>query len=222
MPGFAKTRQSSWQDGNEIASPGPSPERVEPAEPAEPRDPVDRRGAEDLRDLAQRAVAGDRAALQALFSALFPVVHKHLSFVLGFSPLVDDAVQESMLHIHRALPGFRGDASLATWALTIASRRATKYVRRERKHQVAELDRAIGDSLYGHDSAALGGELRLLVKALGQLTLKKRLAFVLFAILDCSATEAGAILDTSPNTAASRYRHARQELLDLVERDAGH
>jgi DNA-directed RNA polymerase specialized sigma24 family protein len=39
------------------------------------------------------------------------------------------------------------------------------------------------------------------------------------AILDCSATEAGEILGTSANTAASRYRHARQELLAILERE---
>ena len=171
----------------------------------------------ELCERARRAVAGDRGALQALFRELFPLIHKHLSFVLGFSPMVEDAVQESMLRIYRALPGFRGDSSLATWALAIASRTAVKHAWRERRHQAEELDRAIADSIYGPERAACGAEMTLLVKALGQLTVKKRVAFVLFAILDCSATEAGDVLGTSPNTAASRYRHARQELLDQLE-----
>jgi RNA polymerase sigma-70 factor (ECF subfamily) len=203
VPGVEKTRQNLWHADDEIA----------PA--AEPAD----RSA--LHDLAQRAVAGDRSALQSLFRALFPLVHKHLSFVLGFSPLVEDAVQESMLGIHRALPRFRGEAAITTWALTIASRIAARHARRERRHQAEELDRAIADSIYGHDTAASAAEMQLLVKALGQLTVKKRLAFVLFAILDCSATEAGQVLGTSPNTAASRYRHARQELLDHLVPGAG-
>jgi RNA polymerase sigma-70 factor (ECF subfamily) len=189
------------------------PERARVTEPD--RSDSDRN---ELRELAGRAVAGDRSALQALFRELFPLVHKHLSFVLGFGALVDDAVQESMLRIHRALPGFRGEAAVATWALAIASRTAIKHAQRERRHRADDIDRtvdrAIGESLYGADAASSGAELVLLVKALGQLTPKKRVAFVLFAILDCSATEAGEVLGTSPNTAASRYRHARQELLD--------
>jgi RNA polymerase sigma-70 factor (ECF subfamily) len=216
VPGLGKTRQTIWPAP---VSPEPVPVDDEPT----PRpEATDRADPADLHGLAQRAVAGDRSALQELFRALFPLVHKHLSFVLGFSPMVEDAVQESMLGIHRALPGFRGEASIATWALAIASRTAVRHARRERRHQVEELDRAIGESIYGHDSAAGGGELVLMIKALGSLTLKKRLAFVLFAILDCSATEAGEVLGTSPNTAASRYRHARQELLAQLERDAAH
>ncbi len=215
MPAGGKTRQIEF------------PAHAEPAARAAPQDER-----QALRELAQRAVNGDRSALQALFMALFPVVHKHLSFVLGFGPLVDDAVQESMLRIHRALPSYRGEAALVTWALAIASRTAAKHARRERKYQAAEragrtehaeladLDRVLAGSVYGCDTAASGGELVLLTKALGRLKLKKRLAFVLIAILDCSATEAAEVLGTSPNTAASRYRHARQELLDQVERDA--
>ena len=171
----------------------------------------------ELHELARHAAGGDRAAMQTLFTALFPVVHKHLSFVLGFGPLVEDAVQESMLRIHRALPGFRGESSLATWALAIASRTATKHARRERRHQGASLD-GIDTAIYGGEAASAGGELVLLVKALDRLHVKKRIAFVLMAILDYSAAEAGAVLGTSPNTAASRYRHARQELLAHISR----
>jgi len=184
--------------------------------------PGDRFGAatdpEQLRELARQAVAGDRDALQGVFAALFPLIHKHLSFVLGFGPLVEDAVQDSMLAIHRALPGFRGEASVATWALAIASRTCARYARRERKHRVADVGRAIEDALFSADSTTSGIELELLVRALGRLKLKKRQAFVLMAILDYSASEAGEILNTSANTAASRCRHARQELLDHMER----
>src|SRR5262245_31665252 len=91
----------------------------------------------DHDDLAARAASGDRAALQALFTRLFPVVHKHVSFVLGFGAAVEDAVQDCMLAIHRALPGFRHQASLTTWALAIASRVAIRHARRERKHRAA-------------------------------------------------------------------------------------
>jgi DNA-directed RNA polymerase specialized sigma24 family protein len=111
---------------------------------------------------------------------------------------------------------------VTTWALRIATRTAFKYARRERRHHGEDLDRAIAESVYGHDSAAAGGELAMMVKALGRLSLKKRLAFVLFAILDCSATEAGEVLEINPNTAASQFRHARQDLIEQLERDADH
>ena len=206
MPGALKNRQTI------LASPDAAPL----ATTLLPQEPADR------HRLVQRAANGDRAAQQAVFQELFPLVHKHLSFVLGFGPTVDDAVQDSLLRIHRALPSFRGESSLATWALAIASRTAFKHGVRERKHHGEELDEATRASPYGHSEATSSTELRLLVKALGHVSLKKRLAFVLIAILDYSANEAGDVLGVSANTAASRFRHARQELLDYLERHGPH
>jgi DNA-directed RNA polymerase specialized sigma24 family protein len=83
---------------------------------------------------------------------------------------------------------------------------------------VTDVGRAIEDALFSAESTTSGIELELLIRALGRLKLKKRQAFVLMAILDYSAAEAGEILHISANTAASRCRHARQELLDHMER----
>lgn len=201
MSEAAKTRQTIWRDADTATADS------SPGHPGE---------------FVQRAAAGDRAAQQALFQELFPLIYKHLGFVLGFGPMVEDAVQDSMLQIHRALPGFRGESSVTTWALAIASRTATRHAMRERKHRsvttgAVAIDE-LGPTLFAPADVAASTELRLLVKALARLTVKKRLAFVLIALLDCSATEAGEILGISPNTAASQFRHARQELLDHMER----
>jgi DNA-directed RNA polymerase specialized sigma24 family protein len=51
-----------------------------------------------------------------------------------------------------------------------------------------------------------------LQRALADLTPAKRDAFVLMAIFELSAEEAGRALGTFANTAASRYRHAKAEL----------
>jgi DNA-directed RNA polymerase specialized sigma24 family protein len=55
-------------------------------------------------------------------------------------------------------------------------------------------------------------ELRVLQRALSTLTARKRDAFVVMAIFELTADEAGRVLGTFANTAASRFRHARAEL----------
>ena len=67
-----------------------------------------------LVSLADRARDGDDRARATLFARLYPLVRKHVSFVLGFDPATDDAVQESMVQIFRALPKFRGESSPST------------------------------------------------------------------------------------------------------------
>jgi RNA polymerase sigma-70 factor, ECF subfamily len=151
---------------------------------------------------------------EAALAQLYPIVRKHLGFLLGFHPLTEDAVQESMLAIYRALPGFRGQSTRTTWALAIASRIGRRYLRRERRLSAAPGE--LASLPEGFEPPAESAELLLLVQCLERLAPKKREAFILMAIFELSATEAAAVLGTFANTAASRYRHARSELHDLL------
>lgn len=165
----------------------------------------------ELAALAQRAQAGDRDARHALLVDLYGAVRKHLYLVLGTGPLADDAVQETMLALHQGLARFRGDtASPRTWALAIATRIAYRLRRRESRYQLVD-DGTVDVGVLDIEPVA-AAELTVLRKALATLNPKKRDAFVLMAIFELSAQEAGRVLGTFANTAASRFRHARAEL----------
>ena len=140
-------------------------------------------------------------------TALYKSVRKQLWFRLGNGALTDDAVQESMLAIYRGLPQFRGEADPRTWAITIATRTALRMRKREARYLYTA---DAGDHLATMFTDA--AELMLLQRGLAQLAEKKRDAFVLMGILEMSATEAGRALGVFANTAASRFRHAREEL----------
>lgn len=163
----------------------------------------------DLIALAVRARSGDAGAHDALLRHLYAAVRKHVHFVLGSGALADDAVQEAMLAIHRALPRFRGEANPRTWALTIAARTAARLRRRDRRYLLD--DEATEAAVFDTDLAG-AAELVLLRRALASLPPKKRDAFVLMALFELTADEAGRALGTFANTAASRFRHARAEL----------
>ena len=164
----------------------------------------------DLGNLASRAQAGDERARAELLAELYRSVRKHVHLIVGASSLGDDIVQEVMIALHRGLARFRGDASPRTWALAIATRIAMKMRRREARYRPIDdsaLDRAAYDP-----ATTDAAELAVLQRALAILHPKKRDAFVLMAIFELSAEEAGHALHTFANTAASRYRHARAEL----------
>jgi RNA polymerase sigma-70 factor (ECF subfamily) len=174
------------------------------------------RAGASLTDLAVRARSGDAAARDELLRELYRAVRKHVFFTLGGGALADDAVQEAMVAIYRALPGFRGDANPRTWALTIATRAARRVRRREAPHAAG--DEPDDVAVFDVDAAA-AAELVLLGRALARLAPKKREAFVLMSLLELTAEEAGAALGTFANTAASRNRHARAELEQLLRAD---
>lgn len=173
--------------------------------------------ADRLVELMRGAQAGDAAATGELLRALYGVVRKQIQFQIGDPALVEDAAQEAMIAVHRGLPRFRGEANPRTWAITIAIRIARRLRRRDARYVAEpELDVAVFDT-----DATGAAELVLLQRALAILAPKKREAFVLMGILELTASEAGEALGMSPNTAASRYRHARAELEAHLLRKGG-
>jgi RNA polymerase sigma-70 factor, ECF subfamily len=165
-----------------------------------------------LAALARRAQAGELAARDELLRALYQAVRKHVYFMIGGGPLAEDAVQETMIAMLQGLPGFRGDASPRTWALTIATRTALRIRRRDQRQvPTDELDPVVFDV-----ELEAAGQVVLLRRALARLTDKKRDAFVLMSLLELTAEEAGAALGVPASTAASRDRHARAELAALA------
>lgn len=171
---------------------------------------------EELVALARRAQAGDSVARHALLVELYAAVRKHTYLILGAGPIADDAVQETMIALHRGLARFRGDtASPRTWALAIATRTAHRLRRKEHRYQL--VDEGTVDVDVFDVAPAAAAELAVLQRTLAALHPKKRDAFVLMAIFELSAEEAGKVLGTFANTAASRFRHARAELEALLK-----
>jgi RNA polymerase sigma-70 factor, ECF subfamily len=163
----------------------------------------------DLGELIRRANAGDAGSRTEVLRQLYAVVRKQIFFLVPRRAVAEDAVQEAMIAIHRALASFRGEANPRTWAITIAIRSAHRQLRKERRHQASDEEPDV--SCFDLDQRA-AAELVLLRRALLRLAEKKREAFVLMGLLDLSANEAGKALGTFANTVASRYRHARAEL----------
>ena len=170
---------------------------------------------EDLAALAMRARDGDARARRELLVELYAAVRKHMYLVVRDPALAEDAVQETMIAIHRGLPAFRGDSNPRSWALTIATRTAYRLRRKEARYvvrdDVPELE------IFDTDQQG-AGELAMLRRLLGALAPKKRDAFVLMAIFELSADEAARALGTFANTAASRFRHARADLEAALSR----
>lgn len=163
-----------------------------------------------LTVLCERAQQGDAQAHTALLEELYPLVRRHLFFMLRFDADLDDAVQEAMVEICRALPRMRHGDAVRAWALKVATRKARRYQYNERRHGNMEHDTA------AHLAVQVSGEeradLAALLRALDKVAAKKREAFILIEMMGMSAREAALALGTFANTAASRARHAREEI----------
>jgi RNA polymerase sigma-70 factor (ECF subfamily) len=149
---------------------------------------------------------------------LYPIIHKQLAYLFGFHRDFEDCVQESMLSVYRALPGFAFRSSLKTWACRVAVWTSRKQLRKAGHSPPADDADAVL-TLYEPVNESSRLELIHLTKALARLQTKKRESYILMEIMGLTAKEAGQALGTFANTAASRCRHAKAEMVAMYGSD---
>lgn len=160
---------------------------------------------DELPRLAQAAARGDRAALSDLIRATQQDVWRLCAHLVDPAS-ADDMAQETYLRAIPALRGFRGEASVRTWLLTIprgfAHTRSSPGCARETTARLAEAS-----------SPAPGIGLRTeLTDLLAALDPDRRAAFVLTQVLGCGYAAAAAICDCPVGTIRSRVARARADL----------
>jgi RNA polymerase sigma-70 factor, ECF subfamily len=200
---------------------------LRPQKTPEPRavgpDPVD-----PLVSVARSALAGDRQAQRTLFAMLGPSMLRVVRGVLGAShPDVEDVLQEAMMAVHRALPGFRGECSVAHFACRItahttlsARRRAsyrTRYTPSAAPEELVELAR---DDRSPADARASAERLEAFRGLLEELPEAQAEALVLHAVLGYSVEETASAQCVPLNTGRSRLRKAFARLRERVRGDS--
>ena len=88
-------------------------------------------------ELVRRLQAGGerKEDFEILFRRYYRLV-RHVFLQRGVEPQeCDDLTQETFLAVHRALPGFRHEASFETWLLQIARNVLVRCLRREQTHK---------------------------------------------------------------------------------------
>lgn len=132
-----------------------------------------------------------------------------------------DLLQDMALALLRALPGFRGEASLKVFVARVAENRGLAHATRAVLREGAdELDEQTADLALGpEERSALGERVTRLFGAICQLPLALRQVSVL-ALEGFEAREVGEVLGITANTAAQRMKRARSALRAALEEDA--
>ena len=99
-------------------------------------------------DLVAAAQRGDRDALDRLLRRHYDRIHAVCRRIAGSTRDADDAAQEALIRIVRAIDRFDGRASFSTWSYRIATNAALdelrKRSRRPQLHVVGDDGRASG------------------------------------------------------------------------------
>lgn len=156
------------------------------------------------------------------------VFRQHFDFVwrtlrsLGVpDALVDDAVQEVFICVHRRLPEFERRSALKTWIYSIAYHTAQNFRRSARRREASELDDELVSREPGPGEHAAGAQASQFVRAfLERLPRERRDVFVLCVLEELSAPDVAEILQVKLNTVYSRLRLARADFRSALERFA--
>lgn len=177
----------------------------------------------DDEQLIRRSQAGDKAALEELFSRYRAIAYRVAYRLLGNEADSLDAVQEAFIKVFTHLNGFEGRSTFKTWLLRVVSNAALDLGRqrgrrdgllREELHADAELEMTKVEDV-GLDLER--AELRVLLdEALMQLSAAQRCTFVLHVDGEMSYREIADTLGISIGTVMSRLFYARQRLRSLL------
>jgi RNA polymerase sigma factor (sigma-70 family) len=134
-------------------------------------------------------------------------------------PLRHELVQDILLAIWVALANFRGEASVKTFAASIAQKRCISHVsNRAREPRQVALPADLPSAAELPDELALrNDQKRHLVESIQQLPIPQREAIVL-CLEGFSYGEMAEILGISPNAVMTRCQRAKATLKAIMER----
>lgn len=182
--------------------------------------------------LLERIRAGDDAGFETLMREHAPKVVGLATRLLGDRGEAEDLAQEAFLRLHRALPGFRGESSIATWLYRTTTRLAIDHLRREKLTRKLFFFRqseddpdpmeTVGDprSNPARDLQSRQAMLRLR-QAMRKLSARQRAVFVLRHHEGLPLQEIAALLGLETGTVKIHLHRAvttlRAELVDVYE-----
>ena len=166
--------------------------------------------------LTRRAVGGDERAFAAIFRRYHQSLYRYCLAIVGNPEDAQDALQNSMIKVLRALPGEERQIELKPWLYRIAHNESIDLLRRRRETRELDSEQvAVGRGLA--EDVATRERLRLLFADLRELPERQRDVLVMRELSGLDFEEIGAALDTSDAVARQTLYEARQSLRQMEE-----
>lgn len=184
-----------------------------------------------LEDLARRAIAGDRSAVEQLVRSLERDVYWLALRMLWNREDAQDAAQEILVRVVTRLSSFDFLSRLKTWVYRVAvnylldvKKSAVERMNLSFERFGADLHEGLADTgPPAHEMSVLVEEVKIgcTLAMLQCLDRSHRLAYILGEILDLPGPEAAAALGVDPAVLRKRLERARSEVLAFTHTYCG-
>ena len=172
--------------------------------------------------LVERCRNGELGAFEELYNAHAGRLYSLAYRMLGNPTDAEDQLQEIFLTAHRKLGSFRGESALGTWLYRLAVNLCLDYLR-SRTGRAVQLTDALEDDPVTPDPGGRGLAERTVTKmdlerALAQLPIGCRTAFVLHDVEGLEHREVAEVMGIAEGTSKSQVHKARLRLRALLTR----
>jgi RNA polymerase sigma-70 factor (ECF subfamily) len=170
-------------------------------------------------DLVARLKVGDEDAAHEFFDCYSARIRRFVANSLGgAADEADDILQETFIALADALPFFRGDSSLFTFACAIAHRKVLSFIRiNARRARLIRTAPMTADAT-PHNT----GADREFSRALAELRPEYREVLLLKYVEEVGVSEIARILRLSEHAVESRLARARKALRKSLKEEYGH
>jgi RNA polymerase sigma-70 factor (ECF subfamily) len=173
-------------------------------------------------DLIERLQRGEPRALGEVYDLYHSVVRSFAKRLVGEAAAAEDLLHEVFVSLPKAMLRYRGESSLRTFLIAVAINHARHHVRAAARRR-RTLEAFSGESPERSpdpEATARRRELaRALSRALDELPMDQRVAFVLCEVEERTSREAAAIVGAPEATVRTRVFHAKKKLRERLERE---
>ena len=173
----------------------------------------------DESSMLERIRRGDPAAAREFYDLYSARIFRFIRHAIGDGGDADaeDILQDTFMALAEAIPFFRGDSSLFTFACAIAHRKTVSFIRTRARR---------GNLMRTHQSEPIQTDLapqpdENTRNALASLSADHREVLVLKYIEDMTVAEIAAVLTIGEHAVESRLARARKALIKALDRGRG-
>jgi RNA polymerase sigma-70 factor (ECF subfamily) len=170
-------------------------------------------------ELITAAMAGDRAAMDALLRSHHDRVHAVCRRITGNDADAADAAQEALIAIVRGLGRFDGRSAFSTWVYRIATNASLDELRRRKRRPLVVVDDPVTHEMPDHDGGdridGLGDRMAI-DAALRLVPEDFRVPLVMRDVCDLDYAEIAETLDIPIGTVKSRIARGRGALAQIL------
>jgi len=178
---------------------------------------------DDAELLLARLERGDPNAVGEVYDRHHAAVRAFAKRLVGDASAAEDLVHDVFVALPKAIVRYRGDSSLRTFLVGIAVNHARHHVRAaaRRRNALEKLGCEPSGPTGDPERDARRRELaQALTRALDELPLDQRVAFVLCEVEERTSREAAEIAGVPEATVRTRLFHAKKKLRVLLEAEA--